>query len=141
MTTRIDAIRKRLEAATKGPWYVSHDGSHVSSRLDPNGSTGSYHFAVIHGWTHETRHNGEFIAHAPQDIAFLLERLDAMGKDLREAQDAAIESQNIAMKWMGRASAVKAVVEAARNHIEYDDIMSEGLLKKRLQELDERGSE
>lgn len=87
---RLDQIRRRLEAATPGPWYV-RDRAQVSDVPDARivevftlreadariCEVGSY-----------SRRDGranracladaDFIAHAPGDIAFLLERIERL---------------------------------------------------------------
>jgi hypothetical protein len=61
---QLDDIDARAQAATAGPWTVSEDYSDV---LGPDGD----HLASYWNPTSETR-NGEFIAHARQDVPALL---------------------------------------------------------------------
>lgn len=61
---QLDEIDARQQAATPGPWTVSEDYSDV---LTPDGDQ----LASYWNPTSETR-NGEFIAHARQDVAALL---------------------------------------------------------------------
>lgn len=81
--SRLDDIKARLEAATPGPWR--DEGAYSDPRIEPNvvglGDDGgcsdpeccggaSYHIEL-------TTANGALIAHAPEDIRWLLEQLAA----------------------------------------------------------------
>lgn len=71
----IEAIRERVEAATKGPWKVDHRArTHVQIQGKNRSvcSTGSY--SSPDDATDDNRANTTFIAHAPQDIRDLLDR-------------------------------------------------------------------
>jgi hypothetical protein len=70
-TDRINEIRARLEAATSGPW--EEDGPVVRSVQTGEDVTGLCE-----------SENRDFIAHAPDDIAYLLARVEC-GDALREA--------------------------------------------------------
>lgn len=73
---RLEEIAGRLAAATPGPW--EHNGGTIDEE-------GGGRVARIYGWSgcHAdwTEGNGEFIAHAPADIAWLL-RVAMAARDL-----------------------------------------------------------
>jgi hypothetical protein len=81
--SRIDEIRKRLDAATPGPWvhatpwkgvrHVTQEGP----RCD---------WITCHGFQGTNRvEDGDFIANAPSDLAFLLAEVERYKKALDEA--------------------------------------------------------
>ncbi len=92
MTDRLAEIRARLDAATSGPWVVTGRGSAgcaVVGRTDAE-VTGMK-WGVIAWPTRRPRNaagealaslaidrNAEFIAHAPADIAWLLDEVERM---------------------------------------------------------------
>jgi hypothetical protein len=77
--TRLDEIAARVDAATPGPWErgITTDGTRrVATILD--GSTSGVEIEDIHTpydpiATSETAANADLIAHAPEDIAALLD--------------------------------------------------------------------
>lgn len=77
--SRIDEIKRRLLATTPGSWRVveqDDDGDWIVS-----GADGAYiaqtSYDGLSVTTRETcRGDAEFIAHAKEDIAFLLEKLE-----------------------------------------------------------------
>jgi hypothetical protein len=91
MTNDIEQIRKRLEAATPGPWHAlpPDDGT---SYFPINGQDfkGRYGVenksrAVFYASGFCTANDADFIAHAPADIRFLLAELEATQKQLADA--------------------------------------------------------
>lgn len=109
---RTDEIRKRLEAATKGPWQIDRDAR------DPDG------YASIRSQTYErslvavqlTDADAEFIAHAPTDLAHLLsenERLRERMARLDEEHDKVLMERT---RLKAKLSSADAVVEAARKY-------------------------
>lgn len=80
---RLDAIRERVEAASAGPWYhdpqrdwiyggiYSTPGDHYPPELH----CGSQIMAVLYDELHGTEADGEFLAHAREDIPWLLAEL------------------------------------------------------------------
>lgn len=99
MTTRIDEIRARADAATPGPWGTEYDGKgtyHVHARLRTTPSEGMASDGVVaslhgeHGDTQAYR-NARFVAHARQDVMFLLGRVAEL-----EARVAASQSERTA---------------------------------------------
>lgn len=88
MNQRLDEIRQRLAAATPGPWHASRaqwDDELLISTNQPEprlGYAGWNGLAIACGCTDQpdeglqvARCNAAFIAHAPTDIAYLLEQL------------------------------------------------------------------
>lgn len=87
----LNAIRKRLEAATPGPWKIKGDYGLLCSEI----TTQNENRAIAAVWTKRVENktgqnseviypvvpefmaNAEFIANAKQDIAALLDALDA----------------------------------------------------------------
>lgn len=67
--SRIDEIRARVEAATKGPWFLSYPGTSVRA---PNGNYLAEYTTGEDGGTEDA----EFIAHAREDVPQLLSLLD-----------------------------------------------------------------
>lgn len=83
--SRIDEIRKRLEAATPGPWEVElsfkrgqyeHKNHNWAKVIGPNRWFGepSVEYLIDREYMH--REDAELIAHAPADIALLLELVE-----------------------------------------------------------------
>ena len=104
--TRIDEIKARLEKATPGPWAWAHIGEKVNGYVIGNAVNGkgedlsghveffdydeeSGDIVETHLTFHEVVGDHEastcnyadatFIAHAPDDIAWLIEQLEAKG--------------------------------------------------------------
>lgn len=83
-TSKLDAIAARLEAATPGPWSA-HDFGYPgqdepssivihTGEFDWNGIRYGETEVIAHtDWDSQPAANAEFIAHAPTDIAALLE--------------------------------------------------------------------
>lgn len=70
---RLEAIRDRLHAATPGPWEQGH---HWDASEWIKGGSGGRKFRPASDTSYEwipTAADAEFIANAPEDIAFLLE--------------------------------------------------------------------
>jgi hypothetical protein len=100
MTTPLDAIRARLAAATPGPWFWVEPHAVIHRIVDdPRIAHVEVPVAAIEGLFSMRHRNGDFIAHAPADIAALLAVAQA-AEALLAAQDAA------------RAEAERAVKEA-----------------------------
>lgn len=85
MQERLSAIKERCENATKGPWYADIGNWQVESHCD------DYYRAGVCTFSYSSRHDpnipdspvseiydGEFIAHAREDIPWLLEQLDSL---------------------------------------------------------------
>lgn len=76
---RLDAIRARCEAATKGPWELTKDGryeDHDECRINLPNDT-------IELCSYE---NGEFIAHARTDVPDLLAEVERLTRELEAAK-------------------------------------------------------
>ena len=92
----IDIIRKRLEAATPGPWKIKGDYGLLCTEI----TTHDENRAIATVWTKEAVNerdgsgrlicpvvpelmaNAEFIANARQDMAALLDALDALSGEV-----------------------------------------------------------
>lgn len=91
--TRNEEIRERCENATPGPWEVGSD-----IFVDPNVHIGIYQ-RVENGFvriaransdvSENNKHNAKFIAHAREDIPFLLAEVDRLQDELQYASDGA----------------------------------------------------
>lgn len=78
----IEAIRKRCEAATPGPWSYDFWEEYVYVSLD----SGLFIVADLKRASQMDR-DGDFIAHARQDIPTLLSALEAARAKLADAED------------------------------------------------------
>ncbi len=81
--TYLDAVRKRCEEATKGPWISFVEGrDHTSGdsfiRRGPNGLGEDLYL------TGGTVEDQDFIANARQDILLLLDEIERLRKELGE---------------------------------------------------------
>ena len=87
MSDRINEIRKRLAAATPGPWLWCYDGSSTWSigPHDPQVERVARTERYKNDWDAGSA-NAQLIANAPTDIAFLLSRLEAAEKALRASE-------------------------------------------------------
>ena len=89
MTHRIDEIERRLKAATPGPWEVSDTDIRSSAFVRAPRFGHVCNAPVPHSDWHEAernrnsqaRKNIEFIAHAPSDIAYLLDEFRAAQRE------------------------------------------------------------
>jgi ABC-type molybdenum transport system ATPase subunit/photorepair protein PhrA len=61
----LDAIERRANAATKGPWTVSDLGNVVAGK----------YLVSLGNWWHKNREDMVFIAHAREDIPALIARV------------------------------------------------------------------
>jgi hypothetical protein len=80
--SRLDEIRARLEAATPGPWYAESFAGIFSAaerlrEVDESGSLVADDPLCVVGDCINTDSDTEFIAHAPEDIAWLLKVAEA----------------------------------------------------------------
>ena len=83
MSKQTEEIRRRLAAATPGPWRVGHDGP-SKPIIIPQTVTDLWGFDDLE------EENAELIAHAPIDLAFLLaenERLEREVAGLRDSPE------------------------------------------------------
>lgn len=82
---RIEEIRKRLEAATPGPWSTDAWEKFIRYAIEKDAET-NVDAAVLlmteRGTKSQTRKDADFIAHAPQDISDLLSAYDALSRDV-----------------------------------------------------------
>lgn len=71
----IEDIKQRLEAATPGPWVMRIDGDRYLEA--PNAGPGALMCDTqYYPWTFDRQEDWEFVAHAPEDIKYLLEKLE-----------------------------------------------------------------
>lgn len=87
--TRIDEIRKRLEAATLGPWTKHGDGDKSVYHIkvidkDERGRRRHRFIAACSSHGCNNKEDAEFIANAPEDIRFLLDRVKELEDLLSE---------------------------------------------------------
>lgn len=77
---RAEEIRARLAVATPGPWRLAEDSKHLAPRVIFGHHPCAFRGNLTQVATVETGWNpdgdGEFIANAPTDIAYLLAKLD-----------------------------------------------------------------
>lgn len=71
MTDRLQEIRARLNAATPGPWHRHDDEPWVTNSATPP-------MRIIATGLRGQRENAELIAHAPADIAWLLDEVERL---------------------------------------------------------------
>ncbi len=79
---RIQQIKDRLAVATPGPWVIEDDGFYGYIRTTVENSHG-YRESICGGEPSEGRVDGDapdtiFIAHAPEDIAYLLGEVERL---------------------------------------------------------------
>ena len=80
---RLAAIRARAEAATPGPWHIEDDSNfkneeHAGSVVTEQG----YYLAKIEPDVDDADGNAEFIAHAREDVPYLLDLVTALSSPL-----------------------------------------------------------
>lgn len=84
MHTREVEIRSRLALASPGPWYHcpkrSWDTGGIYSTSEIDNPWGHEIFAVIEEYMHGTKEDGEFLAHAREDIPWLLAEIERLRK-------------------------------------------------------------
>lgn len=73
MPDRLQDIRARLDAATPGPWERWKDGMRVWSRVPPDAP-----FGVDVADVYASHATADLIAHAPEDIAWLLAEVERL---------------------------------------------------------------
>lgn len=78
MSDRLTEIRARLDAATPGPWHKHDDEPWVTNSATPP-------MRIIATGLRGQRENADLIAHAPADIAWLLDELQMAYADVDEA--------------------------------------------------------
>ena len=109
---RLVAIRKRLEAATKGPWTVSGDEAVVVDERDRDKPPGT---PVRVGLVAQSDFDATFIAHAPDDLAFLLGRVEELDAVLADSPVVTGEPpQRVIAKAHARISSLEAEVARLR---------------------------
>jgi hypothetical protein len=96
---RLDAIKARCEAATRGPWTLTGSKHQL---VDSDDKAPMYKSIVCEVW-HDTPNNAAFIVHARQDIPDLLqevERLQAANNRLLERLEQ-LQMENSPRSWKG----------------------------------------
>jgi hypothetical protein len=120
MTTeqRIEQIKERADKATAGPWnYCESDGVFYSPDKTPVGCV----YDNVDSGTDEiddepSRHNGYFIAHAREDVPFLLRRIEELkewGQAFRvygSTPDAALQC---IQRWQADSIALQSIEQSA----------------------------
>jgi len=99
IAARLEEIRKRCEDATPGPWKPTKSGYSVFCRIP--------YFSDLRIATGFERGDAEFMAHAREDIPWLLEQ---MVTTLRRADAAIRDLTELAEMWIlaGTAKSVRA---------------------------------
>ena len=114
MTDRIAEIRERAAKATPGPWWTGIRNRFSYTIEGPLPDSHPVAQRLIHP-------DAEFIAHAPDDIAYLLARLSAMTDALDPEGLAEAIADRLSwpsMHWDWRTPAAhKAIAEAVRRHV------------------------
>lgn len=95
MTDRVQEIRDRLEAATPGPWSYSpastgnpSDGpTHHEVRSVSISDDRTMYAIATTDYNEMGYLDAEFIAHAPDDIEFLLAEVERLQEDLEVTRD------------------------------------------------------
>lgn len=138
---RLEEIRKRVEAATPGPWvpsdhdWGSNDGVYVP---EPNEGVCTVHNHGVRSWScfvavpannhaceigSEAHRNMVFIAHARSDIPFLLDEVARL-----QAENATLRRQ------------VEAVTQAIQDHAESGNIENYPYLSDKIEAIGKRES-
>lgn len=84
--SRLEKIRERLKATTAGPWRACTWDPMERPHVQPVRGEQEKSGCVGHHDLPQTEADANFIAHAPQDIAYLLEIAEA-ARGLVERQD------------------------------------------------------
>lgn len=100
---QLDEIEARRAAATKGPWLTTHAGTDENipvvyvNRTSPKGVAYS---SVLWQADWATDADGEFTAHAPQDVAALLAEVHRLRAELeRRTEDLASADNPTPLRW------------------------------------------
>lgn len=113
MTIDLDAIKARLTNADPGPWAIGKKYAAVivpsmeqdceCSICPPGKSCNDEYGGKLVGESIE-RHNAEFIANAPSDIAALIEEVERLQSHIKRwaAQDACVESAKYRYGYSGQ---------------------------------------
>ena len=98
----MDQIKVRLAAATPGPWNSmteeTSDGENVYYTVESKGAKPGDYLLDMSDTGAQGRADAEFIAHAPDDIAYLLAEVEslrsAMARAWNEGQEAGFHDVN-----------------------------------------------
>lgn len=106
---RLDEIRARLAAATPGPWRVAHHGT-WEVEAPP------HQVVADCGTVDRAEADATLMAHAPDDLAYLLDRLDTLAGLLADQQRAFVEATRVQQERVAAAEkrAEEAEAEVAR---------------------------
>ena len=85
-------IEARAEAATPGPWTHRRQGYGDKERSKVQGECEDLAIIAVTLFEEQQRANGEFIAHAREDIPYLLAQLKAREETLAAARELASEA-------------------------------------------------
>jgi hypothetical protein len=85
MSERVDEIRQRLEAATPGPWKADATENDVPVVCVDGPIPGTATVLFEGDWAEQP--DAELIAHAPTDLAFLLDEVTQLTDQLAAAGD------------------------------------------------------
>jgi len=102
---RLNEIRARLDAATPGPWFIGWDGTRRFYFITANENTSGPRPWVtnLDGLVRSDR-DADLIRHAPDDLAWLLDRVDALETELALSTESEVWAQVEAMRVRGKIS-------------------------------------
>jgi hypothetical protein len=83
MSKRIEEIKSRLEKATQGPWRQGDEEEGCENVIMDDGYWWSYSHIPLDNPPSNVR-DAEFIAHAPEDLRYLLDQLELYRKAVEE---------------------------------------------------------
>lgn len=89
---RLTEIQARVDAATDGPWTLTHDGAHMSGssyKIRQAGVPGIRLSVFEYGDT--SAPNGELVANAPTDLSDLLAEVHRLRARLAKTQEVTAE--------------------------------------------------
>lgn len=111
MVDRTQQIRARVEAATPGPWSVHHierGPLMIGIDSDPDG-TGPVDLAIAEMLSDATQDDAAFLAHAREDIPWLLEQLRLAHEALERARPFVIA---LGARWQQDGQSIDGAEEA-----------------------------
>jgi hypothetical protein len=116
---RIEKIRKRLKAATPGPWFLERDYLSVSTSWtdpeDPHDDGGGWNLALAVDTGPRPHNDASLIANAPSDLAALLahitaqqERIERLERVLDLACAASVKDCGTCEEWCREGPGLKS---------------------------------
>jgi hypothetical protein len=102
MSERVDEIRQRLEAATPGPWKADATENDVPVVCVDGPIPGTATVLFEGDWAEQP--DAELIAHAPDDLAFLLDEVTRLTFRLKNIAEAHGVAAAEALRFEARAA-------------------------------------